>query len=380
MSTLYIHIGTPKTGTTSIQHFMSINADALKMQGAIYPDLGKKEYLVSAQRNGHWLCNVHTDPLMLTEQLSYINELSYDYDKIILSDEGIWNYSARRPAFWKNVIRAIEQYNYDLKVIVYLRRQDEYAYSHYVQQVQTRRDYNYTLSEYLSSCLKGKKNFTDYDAYLTRLSSVIGKDHVIVRPYERSEFKNGSIISDFLEVLGLTLTDDFAKARLKNNPSIVDVLVEAKRCLNSVPLYQNKGRGISKWLYDVQSELKDEGLLHNRTGFTKSNRASFLAHYTQGNQHVAREYLGREDGRLFLHEEISDDDEPAQFDPKELERIYDALYVYNANRKKPLIPPDTWRQILDAAMQTHLDEQQNKFVKFFRENVKRMKRHLGHTS
>lgn len=37
MATLYIHIGTPKTGSTSIQNFLKMNEQALERHGVIHP-------------------------------------------------------------------------------------------------------------------------------------------------------------------------------------------------------------------------------------------------------------------------------------------------------------------------------------------------------
>lgn len=41
MKTLYLHIGTPKTGTTSIQEFMVCSREALQKHGICYPDIQK---------------------------------------------------------------------------------------------------------------------------------------------------------------------------------------------------------------------------------------------------------------------------------------------------------------------------------------------------
>ena len=40
MSTVYIHVGTPKTGTSAIQVFFTKNRKLLKEKGVCYPDLG----------------------------------------------------------------------------------------------------------------------------------------------------------------------------------------------------------------------------------------------------------------------------------------------------------------------------------------------------
>lgn len=55
MKTLYLHIGTPKTGTTSIQEFMVCSREALQKHGICYPDIQKKFANISPNRNGHFL-------------------------------------------------------------------------------------------------------------------------------------------------------------------------------------------------------------------------------------------------------------------------------------------------------------------------------------
>ena len=40
MPTLYLHIGTPKTGTTALQNFLPANEEVLEQHGICYPDFG----------------------------------------------------------------------------------------------------------------------------------------------------------------------------------------------------------------------------------------------------------------------------------------------------------------------------------------------------
>ena len=55
MRTLYLHIGTPKTATTSIQMFCVDNESVLKKLGYSYPILNFKFPKVEKRRNGHFL-------------------------------------------------------------------------------------------------------------------------------------------------------------------------------------------------------------------------------------------------------------------------------------------------------------------------------------
>ena len=55
MKILYLHIGTTKTATTSIQRFLEQNNEVLKTKGYIYPASQHTYQNVNARRNGHFL-------------------------------------------------------------------------------------------------------------------------------------------------------------------------------------------------------------------------------------------------------------------------------------------------------------------------------------
>lgn len=55
MKTLYLHIGMPKTGTSSIQKFLLQNPEALARQGYCFPKLPHKYPYVYNNRNAHFM-------------------------------------------------------------------------------------------------------------------------------------------------------------------------------------------------------------------------------------------------------------------------------------------------------------------------------------
>ena len=55
MPTLYIHMGTPKTATTSIQMFCVENQERFREEGFSYPLLDFVYPHVFQRRNGHFL-------------------------------------------------------------------------------------------------------------------------------------------------------------------------------------------------------------------------------------------------------------------------------------------------------------------------------------
>ena len=55
MKTLYLHICTPKTATSSIQKFLAQNREVLESEGYVFPKSLHRYLNVNSRRNGHFL-------------------------------------------------------------------------------------------------------------------------------------------------------------------------------------------------------------------------------------------------------------------------------------------------------------------------------------
>ena len=68
------------------------------------------------------------------------------YDNVILSDENIWHSSnGRKFPFWAKLMQDAKEHDYQVKVIVYIRRQDGLANSWLSQQVKEGWNTNATI-------------------------------------------------------------------------------------------------------------------------------------------------------------------------------------------------------------------------------------------
>ena len=190
MSTVYLHIGQPKTGTTSLQRFLVVNRKNLEKNGVAYPDMPQK-YLpyqgFSSDRNGAWVSLVYGMKEAYQFYLKRTLEYCKRYDKVLLSDEEIY-----REYLWKRGLMPefrsqLEASGVKLKVIIYLRRQDEYVYSLWGQKIKRGRPE--TVQEWISQHLK--EGECDYLRYINNLTEDIGEGNIIVRVYDRKGFVAG---------------------------------------------------------------------------------------------------------------------------------------------------------------------------------------------
>ena len=98
---LYLHIGMPKTGTSSLQLFLMQNPEALAQNNCSYPMMPGRYPMVSPNRNAHFLVGkiMNADGSADMEKTKEIEKQSFELleqvfqrtDRVILSDEAIWN-------------------------------------------------------------------------------------------------------------------------------------------------------------------------------------------------------------------------------------------------------------------------------------------------
>lgn len=332
MAALYLHIGTPKTGTSAIQRFLPLNNELLQEQGFCYPDLGYRFPGIGKNRNAHFLvyrqsCKLKSEEEttqirrledeQFCEGLDKIKELTETYPNVILSDENIWNGYWKRDNFWYVLKDELSKRGIDLKVIVYLRRQDLLIESYWSQQVKETSQVSF--NEYLESEMYSYFKL-DYYAQLTHIANVVGKENIIVRAYEKNQYEgNGNtLISDFLKVLGLELNTRYEHADIIANTSLYGKYLEIKRILNGIDCFCTKMNWAVKYLRAIQEEEESNIGLSECQYFTYAQQIVFLNKYKDGNEAVAKEFMNREDGKLFYDEIKKRNDDEKSYSSEEL--------------------------------------------------------------
>ena len=192
MSTVYLHLGMPKTATTALQRFFFKNREVLNQRGVGYPIMPFHFEHVPDARNAHFLVlfNENKEAPEWKEGFSVLKEEAKTYDKILMSDERLWSVQ-RKKGFWRNVKKGFSDAGLDIKIIVYLRRQDEQVESHWNQKVKEPKTHmSEIFAEYME---KGMHNYMPfrYAKALKRIAKHIGKENIIVRAFEKRQFEGG---------------------------------------------------------------------------------------------------------------------------------------------------------------------------------------------
>lgn len=313
MSTIYLHIGTAKTGTSAIQSFLMKNRSVLEEKGYTLPLFGINFGSPFINRNGHFLVHRPHNETPEENEAEYqqvqdqcfaiLEEAAKQYEGIILTDEGIWQYSDYIKDFWKILREKAEKIGCQVKVVVYLRRQDLLAESLWNQNVKSFHNTSKRFARWIRAGRCGRYPM-DYYAQLNKISSGIGKENVIVRVYEKNAFMGGegggkSIFSDFLQAVGLTFTSDFTTEEISSNNGLKGNFLEIKRWLNNIPEYRGMNDFMRRPILHGSDYVSQAASLPRTTMFTKEDHRKFMKQFQESNRKVAVEYLGREDGVLF---------------------------------------------------------------------------------
>ncbi len=191
-----LHIGMPKTGTSSIQ-------DSL-----FSADLGKKRYFDWIHANHNTLmiriCNDRTLPVIaaMTEpqleiELANVSEnfqkavARQGADSFIVSSERLFNYRDDKLCMVRDYLA---QFASEIKVIAYLRSPDSYLPSAF-QQVVKMGDCSFDLAKLLPR----------YRASIEAADRVFGPETVEVVCFDPKTFHQGDVVQDFAYRCGITL-------------------------------------------------------------------------------------------------------------------------------------------------------------------------------
>ena len=283
-----LHIGAPKTGSTALQKFLAANRHVLTRLSWEYPDVNLRgfghhdlAFLVGEGYPDWALSQERTFDELLRDLMSSVAESS----RIIISSENFYLFP--NPKGVAKMLRKGKFPRETVKVVVYVRRQDDALVSWYNQVVKAQ---GYTGS--ITECIADNRDLWDYATRLEAWSDVFGRDNLIVRPYQTKELVEGDIRRDFLWVAGLP-PEVFDWSEGLTNTRINRDLLEFQRLVNQLPLSPPEKRRFHKELISLTSATAMMGLFDDSPLLTSSQRRRIVSTYADSNARVAKYYLDR---------------------------------------------------------------------------------------
>jgi hypothetical protein len=239
MGEVVLHIGSGKTGTSTVQRFLADRRGDLLAEGVLYPEAYggvRHTHLSNAARPDRgltsslaWRRSRHTDPSAYREEhrARLAAELArHRPDRVLFSDEGLYALGGVALGNLRGMLDALGEYADARTVIVYLRRPEDHLVSRYQQSVKT--GCVDTLVEFAA---RDHGNIYDYARRLDLWSGAMAPARLVVRPFEPASFVGGSLVGDFVDAAGLRL-DVPPEAGGRRNESLDADAVELLRLLN----------------------------------------------------------------------------------------------------------------------------------------------------
>ncbi len=338
--TAYIHIGTPKTGTTSIQTFMSTN----------YENLLKKKFVYSMsirERQQHWdlvrLTNIHClkvkneqQKLFYQEKIEKLKqEIKENKDRIfIFSTEGLtWllNLTNIEPVKALNDLLHNLGFN-DIKIILYLRNQADLMVSMSSQEIKD--CHNFYVASALPFQYPRTSNMFDFKNIISKYVEVFNKENLIVKLFDKNEFKDGDLLKDFANAIGLEWDDNFIIPDNQNETLDLMGFELGKR----INFHLKNGRernlhGLTLPISSLYLCSRDKDLKFMPK---KEHYQIWNDYFEESNEWVRKEFFPHKE-RLFPKKDLSnykENYELKEMKPEYWDRIAKFIVNFAKNRKK----------------------------------------------
>lgn len=305
---LVCHIGTAKTGTTFLQEGCAANAAWLARQGVVYPDLMTGPNHLSLAyvtlpaihpfARSHGLRtpeDVEAFRRKLARRIR--SQTSRRHEVMLVSTELLSSHrTAEGVASVERLLRPLFD---DIRIVVYLRRQDEAVLSMYAETL--RRGFaGPTFPAYLDAVLgpKSPLPYLDYDRMLGHWAAAFGKAAVMPRIYDRRSLSGAALFSDFLTaVLGHEPDLDGLGPLPETNVSLSASALEFLRRIHpSLPLYRN---GEMNPRREALRARIDQFPALPRPRMSTTDARRIMAHFAPGNARVAAEWFPDRPAPLF---------------------------------------------------------------------------------
>lgn len=329
--TIYYYIGTSKTGSTTLARFLSLNREKLLDQGVLYPrSLGKeKHYKLTAYglSDGKLRRQFEKKKAVAPDLRAFragietelIEEVSKaGCDSIVLLHER--SSTKLKSDGIRRVKQMLDRLRHPIKIIVYLRRQDQKITSGYSTNVKNGRTGKLVVPQPSAK----KYNILDYEKLLSRWSDVFGFENVNVRIFEKSFLKNGSLLDDFCEAASIQITSDLVVPE-NQNESLDRYAVEYLRLINHyLPKQYDGGARLDRRgdIFKLLSRLSQ----NEKVRMSRADALKFYSHFADSNKAV-RDLYFPERPKLFTEDFDQHCQEETELSPAKIMEISAKLWA-----------------------------------------------------
>ena len=291
------HLGIPKTGSSVLQIFLAKNRERLLEQGFDYPQTGEFDMAVGGEissGNGAYLARcllpnenhekitgMHADA-EITKVLDAIRSSSAS--TVILSSE---LFVFADPNLISDFLRTLRDFGVRPTVMYYIRRQDQFLTSSYIQMVK-RHGYSGSPDEYAAREMSNIRYLKFY-SYYREQCQLFGSDHVIVRIFESPQATADELYLSFLAALQIQ-PSGFLLDIAPSNPSVYGPDLELMRALNKF-----RPRNKFSDMIIKNSQMRAASMVGTAPSLLNAETIkNIVAYFEEENLHFARKYFNQD--------------------------------------------------------------------------------------
>ncbi|MFD1912965.1 hypothetical protein [Halodurantibacterium flavum] len=287
---LLLHVGTQKTGSSSVQHFLRQNAGALRERSINF--ISASRPWIDHNSVAYELRSDRTDTPKLDAVVADIRKSEHEVN--IVSGEMLFH--PRVPG--RLAERLPPEIRQNAMVVIYLRRPDKYMEALYKQRLKTgaiNPNPNKYLEENQWECA--------YKEVIEGFRRVFGKDSIVIKPYERSLLQAGDIVADFCSLLGITDLSGFQREKPQDNPTFSVAVSEL------MGMVARKSSLESAKINERIAAENMPGIFYGNDVYPLQLRRDLLSGMKDDLDYIAREY-NEQLHKVFAVEDLYSDDPP----------------------------------------------------------------------
>lgn len=244
-----LHIGTEKTGTTTLQAFLYHNAKLFEKNGILIPtSTGKNNarllsltaYNISRRDDFTRTLDIQTDDQLRNIQDKILRSLKKELNAqrmsfVIFSSEHFHSRLTTVQEIERLKQNLLSLGFYNFQIVLYLRDPVELASSLLSTAVRS----GSTLKEAPKPKQPYWRNICHHKDTIEKWIGVFGKEALIIRIYDDSSLHNNSIIHDFLKAVNIEFEDSFVIPSNKNEGLSILAIELLRRVNEKIPYFIN---------------------------------------------------------------------------------------------------------------------------------------------
>jgi len=261
----WLHIGTEKTGSTSIRSYLAQNRSVLLAQNCLYPlaagttnhyaltAFGLDDSRIDSTRSG--LGIFHSVAAVAFRQkfvAALQDEIAASGASTLVFSNELLSSRLRSPAEIARIKSLCDGFARNTKVVVYLRNQADFLVSRYMNIVAEggKQEFDFRMRSIIA----------DYSLLLERWSAAFGRENIVARRFEQMDFPGGNLLADFADTVGIDAA--LLSPVPRSNPSIDAESLAFLRATN-----RNLPQLLAKHIAPYRGRIL--GVLQRRRGGTK---------------------------------------------------------------------------------------------------------------